>query len=98
MSKAFSALMPAHAALLDQIAEDYAGEQFSPAEVLRGQPQLLTIALANRELALSLKALLDFSEEGDFENALHVLDHVALKLRELHLSTRTDESGTVNHG
>ena len=86
--------MPTSASLADVIAEHIAADR-AEAEQLAGQPQLLTIGLINRDLALRFKAALDAAEDGDFEGALNVLDHVALKLRELHLSTRADESGVV---
>jgi hypothetical protein len=95
VSRAFAALMPVSHSLAEVVAAHIASDR-DAVEPLAGQPQLLAIALNNRDLALRAKALLDACEEGDFEGALHVLDHVSLKLRELCIDARADEAGIVN--
>lgn len=94
MSKAFNSLMPASSSLIDLIAEQLAADR-AAVEPLQGHPQLLAIALNNRELALRFKAALDCAEEGDYEGLLNMLDHVALTARSLRLEAIADESGVV---
>jgi hypothetical protein len=94
VSKAFNSLMPASSSLIDLVAEQLAAER-AAVEPLQGQPQLIAIARVDRELALRYKASLDCAEEGDFEGALNMLDHIALSLRNLHIESLADESGVV---
>lgn len=94
MSKAFNTLMPASSDLIELVASHLAADR-AAVEPLQGHPQLVAIALNNRELALRFKALLDSAEEGDYEGALNVLDHVALTLRSLRLEAIADESGVA---
>jgi hypothetical protein len=104
-SKAFDAFTPAHAALAEHLAVDFAGEQFAPEQVgppaiaihtLQGHSQLVAIARIDPILALKLKWLLDSIQEADFDSALDALDHVAFSIRSLRLDTRADEAGVIH--
>lgn len=109
MSKAFSALMPAHHELMDIVAEhiagDYAGEQFAPGPsqlktddpllALLGNPQLVAIAQQGRELALTTKKLLNEMEEADFAEAALTGDRLSHLIRMHYLASRSDATGVA---
>ena len=103
MSRLFQALMPTSATLLELAAEhvlqDEDHTQLSTMNhqlaSLRGSPQLLAIAQNDPSLAMSFKAVLDMAEEGDWEQSLDALDHVALRLRDLRNESRADAAGVV---
>lgn len=59
-------------------------------------PQLITIFQVDRELALTLKAVLDLCEEADFSGAARTLEAAAQRARQLDLDTRCDAKGIVH--
>jgi hypothetical protein len=108
MKSITSVLMPAHhtlqeviAAQLAHEAPDYAGEQIVPPKLpdpifaLQGQPQLVAIAQVDRNLALTLKRLLNQLEEGEFGEAASTSDELSHRIRTNYLASLSDGSGVA---
>lgn len=95
------ALAPYTAMVLEQLAEDYAGEQLAPPKpvdpifALQGQPKLVAIAQNDKALALTLHQLIDELVEGDFGTAAFTADKLSHRIRTAYLATLSDERGVV---
>src|SRR5438105_1596014 len=108
MKSIMQALMPAHNSVREivalQLAEDFAGEQFAPKVVapdpvfeLQGQSQLVDIAQIDRELALTLKRLINQLQEADFAEASGTGDELCHRIRTHYLASLSDRMGTVKY-
>lgn len=89
MKSALQSLMPAHSSILEIAAEHVALERAAQAD------PIFAIAQLDRDLALTLKRLLNQLEEGDFSEAAQTSDELSHRIRTHYLSTLSDAEGVA---